>query len=1161
MIDTGSNKNYISPELVKKSLKAVNKFKIATMTGHIFIDKYVHFNPFPQLETSRNFCFFVHEFSNFFKILVGYETLQALHAVINTTQNSLIFPSFKIQMERKIPDNDKEITKCDDNALNETKHKQELCFETACDEISLNLPTEEFKFRAKEELFIKANSNVNQGEFLLEHNIQLSPNVVVNKGIYTIENQVAYIALSNISDETVSFCPHVSDIIHVENLDNFETKAANDSYFFNIENNASNIHDIMNRLNTKDLNHEESKQLFQVLSKFRHCFHNEEEKHMGISSVEHSIKTTDEIPVHTKSYRYPYCYSEEVQRQISKLLRQGIIQHSSSPWSAPIWVVPKKPDKTGNRKLRLVIDYRKLNAKTIPDRYPIPNIESILDKLGKSNYFSTIDLASGFHQIPVNPKDIPKTAFSVENGKYEFKFMPFGLRNAPATFQRALDNILRELIGKCCLIYMDDIIVYGTSLQEHIVNLELVLNKLSDNNLKIQLDKCEFLQRSVHYVGHVIAPEGIFPNENYLKPIKTWPIPRDVKELRIFLGTLGYYRKFIRDYARITKPLTVQLKKENEKVVHTREFVEAFEKCRTILTSSDVLGFPDFDKQFIVTTDASQFAVGAVLSQKQNGKDKPLAFASRTLTKTETNYSTIEKELLAIIFAVKYFRPYIYGRKFLLVTDHKPLTYIFSMSHENARLIRWRLILSEFDFDIQHEKGKNNVVADGLSRIPIAGACNAATSIQTVHSADTSDDYFIKSSENPVNFFSNQIIFIQHQNESTSTEEIFPKLIRHTIIKKSFSEKNVLEIFKEKLDFKRTNGILCPVELTQVIQNVFKEYFSNNRNLKISITHKLLEDVCSDIEQTRIIEETHNRAHRGVEENYKVISRKFFFPQMKNKIRSFISLCKQCKLAKYNRKPFKIEIGATPIPTKPFQIVHMDIFIAANNLFLTAIDKFSRFGILIPIKSRSVVDIRKALIKMLLTYQKPEMLVSDNEPSFKSIEIRSLLENQNIEVYYTATNKSESNGLVERFHSTLAEIFRCVRTKYPKYSVKELFKISVSLYNDTIHSATNFKPNEIIYGQGNFSNVEEILQDKDKVFDEVILNLKEKQRKDLKFHNKNAVNVDFEEGKNAFESRNKRKSKIQNRFEEIKIKENNKYTVTDDNGRKIHKSNLKQASA
>lgn len=370
------------------------------------------------------------------------------------------------------------------------------------------------------------------------------------------------------------------------------------------------------------------------------------------------------------------------------MLKQKIIQPSDSPWSSPIWIVPKKTDSSGEAKWRLVVDYRKLNDKTIADRYPIPNISDILDKLGKCQYFTTIDLYSGFHQIEMCKQDIQKTAFSVDNGHYEYLRMPFGLKNAPFTFERVIDNVLRGLPN--VTVYCDDIIIYSTSLQEHMLNIESVFQRLREANFKIQPLKSEFLKKETSFLGHIITADGIKPDPNKIKAIHQYPIPKTSKEIKSFLGLLGYYRKFIPNFAKLIKPFTSCLKK-GAKIQLNSEYINCFKLCQNILSNDPILQYPEFSKEFNLRTDASNFAVGAVLSQGPIGADKPIAYASRTLNDSEIHYSTIEKELLAIIWATKYFRPYLFGRHFNIVTDHRPLQYLMNLKEPNSRLIRWKL--------------------------------------------------------------------------------------------------------------------------------------------------------------------------------------------------------------------------------------------------------------------------------------------------------------------------------------------------------------------------------------------------------------------------------------------------------------------------------------
>lgn len=315
---------------------------------------------------------------------------------------------------------------------------------------------------------------------------------------------------------------------------------------------------------TDHLSADERSKLLEILDANNEVFHQPNSKLTCGTKVECMINTTDDIPVHQKVYPYPAAYAEEVKKQVDKLLADGIIRPSRSAWTSPVWIVPKKADASGEKKFRMVIDYRKLNEKTISDRYPMPEIGYVIDQLKGHKYFSTMDLASGFHQIKMKDSDIEKTAFSINNGKYEFTRMPFGLKNAPATFQRAIDDVLREHIGKICYVYIDDVIVFGRTLEEHLKNLAIICKALNDAGLKIQLDKSEFLHQEVEFLGYIISSEGIKPNQKKIETINLYPEPKTLKELRGFLGMMGYYRRFVKDFAKIAKPLTNLLRGESK---------------------------------------------------------------------------------------------------------------------------------------------------------------------------------------------------------------------------------------------------------------------------------------------------------------------------------------------------------------------------------------------------------------------------------------------------------------------------------------------------------------------------------------------------------------------------------------------------------------------
>lgn len=474
--------------------------------------------------------------------------------------------------------------------------------------------------------------------------------------------------------------------------------------------------EVLNQLRLEHLCKEERKLLEATCYEFQDIFHLPGDKLSYTNAIKHSIVVEPGTqPINSRPYRLPETQKEEVDRQVKKLIEEGVLEESQSPWNSPMLVVPKKLDASGVQKWRLVIDYRKLNEKTIGDAYPLPDISEILDQLGNSKYFSCVDMIQGYHQIEMNPEDKDKTAFSTKQGHWQYKRLPFGLKTAPSTFQRMMNNVLSGLTGSRCFVFLDDVVLYASSLEEHDLKLREVFERMRKNTLKLQPDKCEFLRREVNYLGHVISENGVKPDPRKIEAVEKFPVPTTTKQLKGFLGLAGYYRRFVPMFSKIAAPLHKLLKKDIKYEWGSAQ-ENAFQSLKQKLMREPILQYPDFSKEFVVTTDASNDGVGAVLSQGQIGKDLPIAYASRSLNKAEKNYSTTEKELLAIVWGIKHFRPYLYGRKFKVVSDHRPLTWIMNIKDPGSRLIRWRLLLEEYDYEIVFKKGSLNTNADALSR-------------------------------------------------------------------------------------------------------------------------------------------------------------------------------------------------------------------------------------------------------------------------------------------------------------------------------------------------------------------------------------------------------------------------------------------------------------
>jgi hypothetical protein len=411
-------------------------------------------------------------------------------------------------------------------------------------------------------------------------------------------------------------------------------------------------------------------------------------------------------PVSKTPYRMSTPELKELQMQLEELLKKGYIRPSVSPWGAPILFVKKK-DGT----LRLCIDFRQLNKSTIKNKYPLPRIDDLFDQLRGEKIFSKIDLRSGYHQVRIKEEDIHKTTFRTRYGNYEFVVVPFGLTNAPTVFMCLMNGIFRNYLDKFVIVFLDDILVYSKSEEEHEHHLRLVLQVLREHQLYAKLSKCSFYQEQIHYLGHIISEQGIAVDPEKIEAIRGWPTPRNVSEVRSFMGLVGYYRRFIVGFSKISHPIT-SLQKKGIKFEWTSECEENFNLLKELLTSAPVLKIVDPNESFVVCTDACKEGLGGVLTQ--NGH--VIGYESRNLKEHERNYATHDLELASIVHTLKMWRHYLMGKRFELRTDHSGLKYLFEQPTLNARKTRWLEFLSEYDFDIKHIKGKENKVVDALSR-------------------------------------------------------------------------------------------------------------------------------------------------------------------------------------------------------------------------------------------------------------------------------------------------------------------------------------------------------------------------------------------------------------------------------------------------------------
>jgi len=462
------------------------------------------------------------------------------------------------------------------------------------------------------------------------------------------------------------------------------------------------------------LNTNENQSLDALLRQNEDVFSQHETDIGRITIARHHITTVPYPPITLRPYRRPHNEYDEIGRQVEELKKMNLIKDSVSPWAFPVILQPKKDGSQ-----RLCVDYRKLNSLTINDKMPLPHIHEVIDRLQGAKYFTTLDIAWGYWHVEMDPKSITKTAFVTNQGHYEWLVMPFGLKNAPATFQRIIQTALSDLLYKGAINYLDDFIIYTETFEEHIELLREVFKRLRQHNIKLKLSKCFFAKSEVEYLGHIISHNTVKPSPRKIEAVKEFPIPKTVREVRRFLGLTGYYRRFIENFSIRAKPLS-DLTKKAIPFHWSPDQQTAFETLRDAIIQTPVIAMFDPNKQCSVFTDASKIGIGAILTQKdEQNHDKVIAYYSKRLNSTQENYSASELECLAVVEAIEHFDNYLH-KPFKVITDHSALKWLLNFKDTKSRLFRWSIRLSTKNFEIIHRAGSAQQHVDALSRSPIS---------------------------------------------------------------------------------------------------------------------------------------------------------------------------------------------------------------------------------------------------------------------------------------------------------------------------------------------------------------------------------------------------------------------------------------------------------
>ena len=742
-----------------------------------------------------------------------------------------------------------------------------------------------------------------------------------------------------------------------------------------------------------------------------------------------SIDTTDQSPINVRQYRLPIAKRLEARAETNKMLDAGVIRESKSPWNSPVVLVRKPSGGT-----RFAIDFRQLNAVTKRQVYPMPRIDDCLNSLGTGTHFSLLDLQSAFWQVELEEDSKPKTAFSVDGmGHFEFEVMPYGLTNAAAVFQRMMDHVLRGLHWTHVLCYIDDVIVFGSSWQEHNERLAIVLEKLAEANLGLNLAKCSFGREEVKYLGHIIGHGKVKADPDKVAAVEQFPRPKSATEVRSFLGLASYYRRFVRDFATVTKPLTELTKTKGVPKFHwSPEAENAFQALKTALVNAPCLTCLDQSAPLILQVDASQVGLGVMLCVETEGEgERPIAFASRQLKASEAKYSSIQKEALALVWGLQHFHYWVFGQHVTLVTDHCPLSYLKSMAPKSQLLSRWLLILQCYDFTIVHRPGKANANLDALSRCPLEGV-----------ESDIGKELcptFIEA--NVVSREGDDIAMAQDEDEEVAQ-------IRATLEAGQGSKKGV---DKKWGRYALEEGVLY--------------HYWEPKGSRRRKGRRRRQLVVPQNRRGEILMECHDAGHPGYVRTLAKIREAYFWPSMVKDVSTHLKNCTTCKAIKSTKG------GKAPLKplvvTRPLEMVSMDVVgplpvsEQGNKYIITMMDMFSRWPAAYPAADMTAETVVRCIKQFGGDFGYPEAVLTDRGTNFASQVFAKACKALRINHVMTSSYRPQTNGMLERFHYTL----KSGLATYPVDDWDRWVGDIVAAYRATPHTETRETPGYIFLGR------------------------------------------------------------------------------------------------
>ena len=895
--------------------------------------------------------------------------------------------------------------------------------------------------------------------------------LLVAKALVDPSNGNIPVRIANITDQdkTINKLTYTAtcEIVRVNDEDSdicrvFQTSECDDNY----PEIPTHLQDLCARscINIDDFQLEQVK---SILIKHKNTFSKTKNDLGRATAIRHKINTGTALPIKQQPRRLPFSKREEVDREIQRLLDCGLIEPSKSPWAAPIVLVKKKDGSS-----RLCIDYRMLNNVTLKDSYPLPRIDDSLDALRGAKWYSVLDLSSGYFQVEMDQDDKEKTAFTTTRGLFHFNVMAMGLCNGVATFQRLMEYVLFGLNWQTCLIYIDDIIIFADSFESHLSRLSEVLDKIASHGLKVSPKKCHLFQEKVSFLGHIVSRDGIATDPMKIETIKTWPIPKNIKGVRSFLGTCSYYRRFIKDFATIAKPLH-RLTEKSLRFEWTNECDKSFHELKLALMSSPILGYPDMAKPFILDTDASGYGVGAVLSQLENGKEMVVAYYSKSLSKTERQYCVTRRELLAVVMGIKHFHHYLYGTKFLVRTDHSALNWLLRFRNPEGQMARWLEVLNTYNFEVRHRPGRLHGNADGLSRRPCF-PCNHCNKQDQNEFNNTDIDRCVKITQETDS----------SQNNETEKASITTWLVQKTNVEIKEAQKadQILTVLHDM----KSKGTGRPKWQDIAIQNTHvKRYWSQwdrillqddilyRKWFNTNTEDTVLQLMVPQIWQKEILELLHDRpmsGHLGINKTIARVQQRFYWLDYKLDITKLINGCQLCGARKQpprkaKGKMMQYHVGA-PMERVALDIVGpFPISNHGNKYILVVTDYFTRWVEGYPMANAETTTIVDLFItNFICRFGVPRQIHTDQGRQFESGLFKELCRKLSIDKTRTTAFRPQSDGLVERFNRTLEDIL----SKYINKNQKdwdEQLPFALMAYRSSVQETTKFSPSLLMLGR------------------------------------------------------------------------------------------------